>query len=41
MHLGDDEDPPVHEFGYWPELVGAIAVIGALWFLIHWATGIM
>ena len=41
MRTGDDEDPPVYEFGWWPELAGAAGVAGLLWFLIAFATGIM
>ena len=35
----NDEDHEVHEFGWWPEIVGAIAVGLLIWFLIAFARG--
>jgi hypothetical protein len=35
----NDEEHPVHEFGWWPEIVGAIAVIVLVWALIAFARG--
>lgn len=41
MHSDDDKDPEVYEFGWWPEIVGALGVAALLTFLITLATGIM
>lgn len=34
-------DPPVYDFGWWPEIIGAIGVALLIWFLISNARGIM
>ena len=41
MQTGHGDDPPVYGFGWWPEAVGVTGVAALLWFLIHYATGIM
>lgn len=35
----NDEDHPVHNFGWWPEIVGAICVALLIWYLIAFARG--
>lgn len=35
----NDEQHEIHEFGWWPEIVGAIGVILPIWFLIIFARG--
>lgn len=41
MQTSDRDDPPVYDFGWWPELAGAMGVVALLGFLISCATGIM
>lgn len=35
----NDEEHVVHEFGWWPEIAGAIGVVVLIWFLITFARG--
>ena len=41
MQAGRGDDPPIYEFGWWPEIVGCLMVIGLITFLITMAEGIM
>lgn len=34
-----DDDREVYEFGWWPEIVGALGVTLLIWFLIAFARG--
>ena len=35
----NEEEHEVYEFGWWPEIVGAVAVIVLVWALIAFARG--
>ena len=35
------DDPPVYDFGWWPEIAGAAGVALLIWFLISNARGIL
>ncbi|MDD9740775.1 MAG: hypothetical protein RID15_04415 [Marinovum algicola] len=37
----DNDDLPVYDFGWWPEVAGAVGVAALITFLISFATGIM
>lgn len=37
----NDEDREVYEFGWWPEIAGAVGVALLVWFLIAFARGSM
>ncbi|MGP9568976.1 hypothetical protein ACT3RP_16160 [Halomonas sp. AOP5-B2-8] len=37
----DDKDPQVYDFGWWPEIAGALSVIALIALMIGLATGIM
>ncbi len=39
MDLHDDDEMDVHQFGWWPEIVGAAGVAALVWFLITFARG--
>ena len=41
QHDHERHDPPVYELGWWPEIVGAVAVAALTWFLITYSTGIL
>ncbi len=41
MQSPDHDDPRIYEFGWWPEIVGALGVAALAAFLITFATGIM
>lgn len=41
MQAGKGEGPPVYDFGWWPEIIGALMVIGLITFLITMSDGIM
>ncbi|MDB6178199.1 hypothetical protein PAF17_11905 [Paracoccus sp. Z330] len=34
-----DDDAPIHEYGWWPEIAGVLAVAAVVWFLFIFATG--
>ena len=36
-----DDNPPVYEFGWWPEITGLVGSILLAWFLITFARGIL
>ena len=40
MDMNDDEIE-VYEFGWWPEIAGAVGVALMIWFLITFARGSM
>ncbi|WP_280520586.1 hypothetical protein [Phaeobacter sp. J2-8] len=35
----NDEDHKIYDFGWWPEIIGAIAVVTLVWALIAFARG--
>ena len=37
----ENEETPVYEFGWWPEIAGAAGVIAVATFLIYFADGIL
>ena len=39
MHAGDHDDPPVYEFGNWPEIVGVIATLAIIALMIGLSDG--
>lgn len=41
MQADNNEKPPVYDFGWWPEVVGLLAVCALVTFLIRLSTGIM
>lgn len=41
MDTRHDPDRPVYEFGWWPEIVGALMVAGLIAFLIGLSTGFL
>ena len=41
MQTNDHHGPEVYELGWWPEIVGAIAVMAISWFLVYFSTGIL
>ena len=38
---GDDDDAPVYELGWWPEILGIAGAAALLAFLIGYASGVM
>lgn len=41
MKVDKGDGPPIYDFGWWPEIVGCLMVIGLITFLITLAQGIM
>jgi len=39
MHAGHDDDPPIYEFGWWPELIGAVATLAIIALMIGLSDG--
>ncbi|WP_280952857.1 hypothetical protein [Cohaesibacter celericrescens] len=41
MKLADEPENQIYDFGWWPEIFGALGVAALLWFLISYASGFM
>ncbi len=39
MDTNDDDDREVYDFGWWPEIFGAVALAALIWFLFTFARG--